>query len=141
MVLRTSSSHEEGCARQWSVATQSFTGENGRVTQLHGVRLAWTDPDGSGRREMVEVADSRFTLDADLVLLAMGFLHPVRTGLLDDLGVELDPRGNVVAGDDYMTTVDGVFTAGDMHRGASLVVWAIAEGRKAAAGIHRYLRR
>jgi glutamate synthase (NADPH/NADH) small chain len=140
MVLRTSSSHEEGCARQWSVATKSFTGNSGRVTHLHGVRLEWSEPTENGRREMLEVADSEFTMEVDLVLLAMGFVHPVRTGLLDDLGVKLDPRGNVAIDGHYQSSVEGVFAAGDMHRGASLVVWAIAEGRHAAAGIDRYLR-
>jgi glutamate synthase (NADPH) small chain len=140
MVLRTSSSHEEGCARQWSVATKSFTGIDGRVNQLHGVRLEWSEPTENGRREMLEVADSEFTMEVDLVLLAMGFVHPVRTGLLEDLGVKLDPRGNVAINDDYRCSVEGVFAAGDMHRGASLVVWAIAEGRNAADGIDRYLR-
>jgi glutamate synthase (NADPH/NADH) small chain len=139
MVLRTSSSHEEGCARQWSVATKSFSGNGGRVTHLHGVRLEWSEPTENGRREMLEVADSEFTMEVDLVLLAMGFVQPVRTGLLDDLGVRLDPRGNVTIDENYQSSVEGVFAAGDMHRGASLVVWAIAEGRHAAAGIDRYL--
>jgi len=140
MVLRTSTSHDEGCSRQWSVATQRFTGNDGRVTHLHGVRLAWSDPDENGRREMVEIADSELTMEVDLVLLAMGFLHPVHTGLVEGLGVDLDPRGNVQVDDNYQTTVETVFAAGDMHRGASLVVWAIAEGRQAAAAIDRYLR-
>jgi glutamate synthase (NADPH/NADH) small chain len=140
MVLRTSSSHEEGCSRQWSVATQSFTGNGGQVTHLHGIRLAWSDPGDNGRREMIGVPDSEFAMEADLVLLAMGFVQPVRTGLLDDLGVALDARGNVALDDALMSSVDGVFAAGDMHRGASLVVWAIAEGRHAAAGVDRYLR-
>jgi len=140
MVLRTSTSHDEGCSRQWSVATQQFTGTDGRVTHLHGVRLAWSDPDDNGRRQMVEVADSEFTMDVDLVLLAMGFLRPVHAGLIDGLGVALDGRGNVQVDEHYRTSVDNVFAAGDMHRGASLVVWAIAEGRQAAAAIDRYLR-
>ncbi len=140
MVLRTSTSHDEGCSRQWSVATQRFTGKDGRVTHLHGVRLAWNDPDERGRRQMVEIADSEFTMEVDLVLLAMGFLHPVHTGLVEGLGVELDDRGNVAVDDHYQTSVKSVFAAGDMHRGASLVVWAIAEGRQAAAAIDTQLR-
>jgi len=140
MVLRTSTSHDEGCSRQWSVATQQFTGNDGRVTHLHGVRLAWSDPDEHGRREMVEIADSEFTMEVDLVLLAMGFLRPVHAGLVEGLGVELDPRGNVAVDDRYQTSVETVFAAGDMHRGASLVVWAIAEGRQAAAAIDTQLR-
>ncbi|HEX9591856.1 MAG TPA: glutamate synthase subunit beta [bacterium] len=140
MVLRTSSSHEEGCARQWSVATRTFAGNDGRVTHLHGVRLEWSEATENGRREMLEVADSEFAMEVDLVLLAMGFVHPVRTGLLEDLRVKLDPRGNVAIDGNYQSSVEGVFAAGDMHRGASLVVWAIAEGRKAAAAVDRYLR-
>ncbi|RMF87462.1 MAG: glutamate synthase subunit beta [Nitrospirae bacterium] len=140
MVLRTSTSHEEGCAREWSVATKSFSGSGGRVTHLHGVRVEWTEPDESGRREMVEVPDSAFTLEVDLVLLAMGFLHPERKGLLEQLGVALDARGNVAVDGRFRTSVERVYAAGDMHRGASLVVWAIAEGRQAAAAIDADVR-
>ncbi len=140
MVLRTSTSHDEGCSRQWSVATKQFTGKDGRVTHLHGVRLAWNEPDESGRRQMVEIADSELTMEVDLVFLAMGFLHPVHTGLVEGLGVALDERGNVAVDDHYQTSVKSVFAAGDMHRGASLVVWAIAEGRQAAAAIDAQLR-
>ncbi len=134
MQLRTESSHEEGGIREWSVSTVKFTGdEHGNVTQLHGVRV--------GAPPAFEpIAGSEFTLDADLVLLAMGFLGPVRNGLLDQLEVKLDARGNVFTDDAYMTSVPGVFAAGDMRRGQSLVVWAIAEGRKAAKGINRFLR-
>jgi len=140
MVLRTSTSHDEGCSRQWSVATHRFTGKDGRVTHLHGVRLAWSDPDENGRREMVEIADSEFTMEVDLVLLAMGFLRPVHAGLIEGLGVDLDGRGNVAVDDHFQTSIDKVFAAGDIHRGASLVVWAIAEGRQAAAAIDAQLR-
>jgi glutamate synthase (NADPH/NADH) small chain len=133
MQLRTESSHEEGGIRDWSVATTSFTGdEYGNVKQLHAARVGHVprfDP----------IPGTEFTLDADLVLLAMGFLGPVKPGLLDSLGVKLDIRGNVHAGDNYMTSVPGVFAAGDMRRGQSLVVWAIAEGRNAARGIDQYL--
>ena len=140
MVLRTSTSHNEGCSRQWSVATHRFTGKDGRVTHLHGVRLAWSDPDENGRREMVEIADSEFTMEVDLVLLAMGFLRPVHAGLIEGLGVDLDGRGNVAVDGHFQTSIDKVFAAGDIHRGASLVVWAIAEGRQAAAAIDAQLR-
>jgi glutamate synthase (NADPH/NADH) small chain len=133
MQLRTESSHEEGGIRDWSIATTRFTGdEQGNVKRLHAMRV------GPPPR-FEPVPGSEFTLDADLVLLAMGFLGPVRSGLLDSLGVKLDSRGNVQAGENYMTSVPGVFAAGDMRRGQSLVVWAIAEGRNAARGIDEYL--
>jgi glutamate synthase (NADPH/NADH) small chain len=98
------------------------------------------EKDAQGKTRMVEVPDSEFDLDVDLVLLAMGFTGPEKPGLLTDLGVGLEPRGNVAVNADYMTNVDGVFAAGDAKRGASLIVWAIAEGRKAAAGLERYLK-
>jgi len=133
MQLRIESSHEEGGVRDWGVATTRFTGdENGRVKQLHAVRVG--PPPGFEAEP-----GSEFAIDADLVLLAMGFLGPVKNGMIDGLGVALDPRGNVAADANYMSSVPGVFAAGDMRRGQSLVVWAIAEGRKAAAGIDRFL--
>jgi glutamate synthase (NADPH/NADH) small chain len=133
MQLRTESSHEEGGIRDWSIATTRFTGdEQGNVKQLHAMRV------GPPPR-FEPVPGTEFTLDADLVLLAMGFLGPVRSGLLDSLGVKLDSRGNVQAGENYMTSIPGVFAAGDMRRGQSLVVWAIAEGRNAARGVDEYL--
>jgi len=133
MQLRTESSHEEGGIREWSVATASFTGdEAGNVRQLHAVRVG-PPP------KFEAVAGSEFTIDADLVLLAMGFLGPVKNGLLESLEVKLDARGNVQANENYMTSVPGVFAAGDMRRGQSLVVWAITEGRHAARGVDRYL--
>jgi glutamate synthase (NADPH/NADH) small chain len=133
MQLRTESSHEEGGVRDWSVSTVKFTGDaEGNVRELHGVRVG---PPPHFR----PMPGTEFTLDADLVLLAMGFLGPVRGGLLDGLGVELDARGNVDTDERHMTSVPGVFAAGDMRRGQSLVVWAIAEGRKAARGIDLYL--
>jgi glutamate synthase (NADPH/NADH) small chain len=132
MQLRIESSHEEGGTRDWSVNTVKFTGdESGNVKQLHAVRV-------SPKLEPLPGTD--FTLDADLVLLAMGFTGPVKNGMIEQLGVALDGRGNVAANTDYMSSVPGVFAAGDMRRGQSLVVWAIAEGRKAAEGINRYLR-
>ena len=136
--LRTSSSQEEGCERDWEVATKSVEGENGQVTQINCIRVKWTQVEG--RWQMAEIAGSEFTLKADLVLLAMGFVHPVQDGMLNDLGVEFDGRGNVLANTEaYQTSVDKVFTAGDMRRGQSLVVWAIREGRQAARSVDQFL--
>ena len=137
--LRTSSSHIEGCERDWSVATKSVAGKDGRVTGLNMVRTEWTQSN-DGRWKMSEVEDSEFVINADLVLLAMGFIHPVHNGLVKDLGVELDNRGNVAATEiDYQTTVENVFVCGDSRRGQSLVVWAIREGRQAARAVDEYL--
>ena len=135
--LRTSSSQEEGCTREWSVLTKHFSGDNGKVEKLHCVRVEWVRDD-KGTMTMREIPGSEFDLEADLVLLAMGYVHPVHRGMLEELGVELDSRGNVKA-DDYRTSVQGVFTAGDMHRGQSLVVWAIREGRQAARAVDEFL--
>jgi len=136
--LRTSSSQEEGCARDWCVATKRFEGENGRVTRAICARVEWKQEDG--RWMMNEIPGSEFELRVDLVLLAMGFVHPVHEGMLQELGVDLDERGNVKADTlDYKTSVDKVFTAGDMRRGQSLVVWAIREGRQAARAVDEYL--
>jgi len=133
MQLRTESSHEEGGKREWAIATTKFSGdEQGNVKQLHAVRVG-PPP------KFEPVPGTEITLDVDLVLLAMGFLGPVRNGMLDQLGVKLDPRGNVAVGDDWMSSVPGVFAAGDMRRGQSLVVWAISEGRQAAKSVDRYL--
>jgi len=136
MQLRSESSHEEGGIREWSVNTKSFTGDgHGNVKKLHGIRLEWT-PD----RKFKEVPGSEFELDVDLVLLAMGFLGPVQEGLVKDLGLELDARQNIKADEKtYATSVPGVFAAGDARRGQSLVVWALAEGRKAARAVDQYL--
>ena len=139
MQLRSSHAHEEGCQREWSVSTTKFSGRDGRVAKLHAVRVEF-QKDDQGRTRMVEMPNTAFDLDVDLVLLAMGFVGPEKRGLLTDLGVQLDARGNVAVNADYMTNVEGVFAAGDMKRGASLIVWAIAEGRKAAAGLERYLK-
>ena len=134
MQLRVESSHEEGGVRDWSIATQKFTGdEQGNVKQLHGIRVG-PPP------KFEAIPGTEFTLEADLVLLAMGFTGPVRNGMLEQFGVVLDPRGNVATDDQYATSVHGVFAAGDMRRGQSLVVWAIAEGRKAAASVDTYLK-
>jgi glutamate synthase (NADPH/NADH) small chain len=133
MQLRVEGAHEEGGVREWSIATTHFTGdEHGNVKQLHGVRVG-PPP------KFEKIPGSEFSMDVDLVLLAMGFTGPIRNGLLDKLGVAIDNRGNVSADENYMTSVPGVFAAGDMRRGQSLVVWAIAEGRKAARGVDLYL--
>jgi glutamate synthase (NADPH/NADH) small chain len=134
MQLRVESSHEEGGMRMWSIATTRFSGdEQGRVKKLHAVQVG-PPP------KFEPMPGTEFTLDAELVLLAMGFLGPVRNGLLDQLGVTLDARGNVQAEfGKHSTSVPGVFAAGDARRGQSLVVWAIAEGRKAARAIDEYL--
>jgi glutamate synthase (NADPH/NADH) small chain len=131
--LRTESAHEEGGSRDWAVATTRFTGDaNGNVKQLHAVRVG-PPP------KFEPVSGTEFTLDVDLVLIAMGFLGPVRNGMLEALGVKLDARGNVEGDANYMTSVPGVFAAGDMRRGQSLVVWAITEGRRAARGVDEFL--
>jgi glutamate synthase (NADPH/NADH) small chain len=137
--LRTSSSQEEGCERDFAVATKRAIGKDGRVTALECVRLEWiAGPDG--RMQISEIAGSEFELKADLVLLAMGFVGPRRAGLVEQGGVELDPRGNVKASvADYRTSVPSVFTCGDMRRGQSLVVWAIREGRQAARAVDEHL--
>jgi glutamate synthase (NADPH/NADH) small chain len=138
MILRTSSAHEEGGIRDWCISTKAFSGENGKVKKLHGVKIECVT-DESGRRQMREIPGSEFELEVDLVLLAMGFLHPQKEGLLADLSVELDARGNVQADKNYATSVPGVFACGDMRRGQSLIVWAIMEGREAARGVDAYL--
>jgi len=131
--LRTETSHEEGGIREWGVNSVKFTGDaEGNLKQLHAVRVG---PPPT----FTPVEGSEFTLDVDLVLLAMGFLGPVRSGMIEQFGVALDGRGNVAANADYQTSVENIFAAGDMRRGQSLVVWAISEGRKAAAAVDRYL--
>ncbi|MFO1015230.1 MAG: glutamate synthase subunit beta [Caulobacteraceae bacterium] len=137
--LRTSSSHEEGAERDFAVLTKRAIGSNGQIEGLECVRVEWVaGPDG--RQSMQEVAGSEFTLKADLVLLAMGFLGPRKDGLVTDAGVELDPRGNVKATmEDYKTSRPKVFSCGDMRRGQSLVVWAIREGRQCARAVDEFL--
>ncbi len=134
MQLRTSHAHEEGCDRQWSVSTTKFSGHNGHVTKLHAQRVSFENG------KFTPVPGTDFEMAVDLVLLAMGFTGPVKNGLLDGLGVKYDARGNVAADENYMSSVDGVFAGGDVRRGASLIVWAIAEGRKMAAAVDKYLR-
>lgn len=139
-IERTSTSHEEGCKRIYSVLTKELVGENGVVKKLKGIELEWSDPDAkTGRRNMKEIEGSEFELDADLVLLAMGFTGPKSEAFTQDIGIELDARSNIQANTQYMTNVDGIFAAGDMRRGQSLVVWAISEGRKAAKSVTKYL--
>ncbi len=134
MQLRTSHAHEEGCDRQWSVSTTRFSGDNGHVARLHAHQVSFD------RGKFIPVAGTEFDIEVDLVLLAMGFTGPVKNGLLDSLGVEYDARGNVSVDQNFMTSKEGIFAAGDTKRGASLIVWAISEGRKAAAGIDAYLK-
>jgi glutamate synthase (NADPH/NADH) small chain len=137
-IFRVSSAHEEGGKRDFCVSTQRCSGANGKVERLHAIRVEFV-PDGKGGQRMQEIPGSEFEIPADLVLLAMGFLGPEKNGVVAQLGVELTPRGNVAANADKMTSVPGVFTAGDMTRGQSLIVWAIMEGRQAARGIDQYL--
>src|SRR5437868_4107028 len=135
MQLRIEGAHEEGGTREWSIATTKFTGDaNGNVKQLHGIKVG-PPP------KFEPIQGTEFVMDCDLALLAMGFTGPVRNGMIEQLGVKLDARGNVETGADYMSSVASVFAAGDMRRGQSLVVWAIAEGRKAAAAMDDYLNR
>jgi glutamate synthase (NADPH/NADH) small chain len=132
LILVTSSSHEEGGDRDWCILTKKITGENGQVKHVHCVRIEWEKDEATGRMNMKEVEGSEFTLDADLVLLAMGFVHPEHD-IVDQLGLEKDERGNIKAAyGDYQTSDEKVFVAGDARRGQSLVVWAIHEGREAA---------
>jgi glutamate synthase (NADPH/NADH) small chain len=134
MQLRTEAAHEEGGIRDWSIATTKFTGdENGNVKQLHALRVG-------APPKFEPIPGTEFPMDADLVLIAMGFLGSVRNGMIEQLGVQLDNRGNVATDQNYMSSVPGVFAAGDMRRGQSLVVWAISEGRQAAAGVDAYLQ-
>ena len=135
MQLRVESSHEEGGLRDWSISTVGFTGDaQGRVQKLHAVRVGLAP-------EFAPVPGSELTLDADLVLLAMGFTGPTKSGPIEQLGLVLDGRGNVATDSSYMSSVPGVFAAGDMRRGQSLIVWAIAEGRKPAAGVDSWLNK
>jgi glutamate synthase (NADPH/NADH) small chain len=139
MTMRSSSSHEEGVVREFSVNTVRFSGDaKGNVKKLHGVHLRWK-LDEHGQKRMEQVPGSEFELDADLVLLAMGFVGPERSPLLSGLGVELTERGSVKVNGNYMTSLPGVFSCGDMRRGQSLVVWAIWEGRECARGVDAFL--
>jgi glutamate synthase (NADPH/NADH) small chain len=145
MIYRTSSAHEEAekvidpKIRDFSINTKAFTGANGVLKKLHGIRLEWTKDAVTGRPTMKEIAGSEFELDCDLCFLAMGFLGPEKEGAIEQLGLKLDQRGNVIADENYMTSTPGVFAAGDLRRGQSLVVWAISEGRQAARGVDEFL--
>ncbi len=136
---RDGSSHREGGERRWAVQTKEFLGENGRVTGLKAVEVEWQDPEGTGRAVPVEKEGTEFTVGTDLVLLAMGFVGPGRNRLVEQLDLELDSRGFVRKDDNGMTSTPGVFVAGDMYQGASLVVRAIQDGKETAQGVMRYL--
>lgn len=136
--LKTSTSHEEGCIREWCIATKKLEGKGGKVTKLHGVRVQW-EKDANGRFVMKEIEGSEFEQKADLILIAMGFTNPIYEGMLKELAVDLDNRGNVLTNNKYMTSVEGVFAAGDMRTGQSLVVRALSEGLKAAEAVDEYL--
>jgi len=139
LLLKTSSSHQEGGERHWAVLTKRFIGRDGSVKKLSCVRVEFSEAEGKACPVMREVTGSEFGIEADLVILAVGFLHPEHSGLLSGINVEFDERGNVKTGEDYMTSVKKVFSAGDMRRGQSLVVWAISEGRSCAYAIDKYL--
>lgn len=146
-IFRVSTSHEEANFKEgkekiteYCVSTKKFSGINGNVSKVHGVHIRFGDPDPkTGRQPITEVPGSEFELDIDLVLLAMGFVHPIHEGMIKELGVALDERGNVACDKNKMTNVEGIFVAGDMTRGQSLVVWAIAEGREAARGVDQFI--
>lgn len=140
LVERISTSHQEGCKREYAVMTRAFVGENGIVKKIKATRIKFGTKDATGRRQMNEIPNSEFEINADLVLLAMGFLGSNKNNLLEELNIKLDQRSNVSTNSDYMTNIDGVFAAGDMRRGQSLVVWAISEGRKAAQSVDSYLK-
>ncbi len=140
LMLRTSTSHEEGCERDWAITTKKITGKDGKAHEVHCARVEWTLDKATGQYSMKELPGSEFVIQADLVLLAMGFVHVEHSKLLTDLGVQYDARGNVQTNGNYMSSVPGVFAAGDTVRGASLVVWAISQGRQAAEAINLYLK-
>jgi glutamate synthase (NADPH/NADH) small chain len=139
LLLKTSSSHQEGVERQWSILTKKFTGEKGRVTGLDCVKVEFINENNAGGPVMKEIPGSQFQIEADLVLLAIGFLHPQHRGLVEELCLNLDKRGNIKTDVDFMSSIKGVFSAGDCHYGQSLVVRAIREGRAAAHCMDKYL--
>jgi len=139
ILLKTTSSHEEGGGREWAVLTKKFIGEGGIVKKASCVKLDFSQKDEKNCPVMKEIPGSEFEIEADLVILAIGFVHPEHSTLLKELGVEFDQRGNVKTDDNYMASGKGIFAAGDMRRGQSLVVWAISEGRRAAYNIDKYL--
>lgn len=138
LLLKTSSSHEEGGKRQWSVLTKKFIGDT-NVKKIQCIEVAFSKDKNGVCPIMKEISGSNFEIEADLVLLAIGFIHPEQSALIQELGVKLDPQGNIKTNDNFMTSINKVFAAGDAHRGQSLVVWAIAEGRRAAYAIDTYL--
>lgn len=138
MILKTSSSHEEGCTRRWLLDTRKFIGKDGHVNEVEIEEVSWEKDAETGRMNLVH-SGKKEVIPAQLVLLAMGFTNPVAEGLLEQLGVEKDQRGNVKVGGNQQSSVEKVFAAGDASTGASLVVKCIASGRKAAQGIHDYL--
>jgi glutamate synthase (NADPH/NADH) small chain len=141
MILKTSSSHEEGAERDWAIATKAFVGdENGNLKALRIVDLEWKILEDGRPANFVEIAGTEREIPCELALLAMGFVHPQHNGMIDELGVELDERGNVKATEkDYQTNISKIFTCGDMRRGQSLVVWAISEGRECARKADEFL--
>lgn len=139
MLLKSSTSHEEGAERQWAVLTKKFLGKDNRVTKLSCVKVEFPGKDSKGCPVMKEVPGSEFEIEADLVVLALGFLHPEKQGPIEGLKLELDARGNVKTDENFMTSQKGVFAGGDMHSGQSLIVRAVSEGRKAAHYIDKYL--
>ena len=140
MLLKTTSSHEEGSVRKWAVSTKRFEGVDGKVTKAVCVEVDFSTKDNNGRPVMKEIEGSEFELEADLILLAVGFVHPEHTGIVKEFSLKLDNRGNIETDSNYMTSTKKIFSAGDMRRGQSLVVWAINEGRSAAEKIHDFLR-
>ncbi len=140
LILRTSTSHEEGCERDWAITTKQFAGKDGKVHEAHCVRVQWELDKATGQYSMKEIPGSEFVLQTDLVLLAMGFVHVEHCKLLTGLGVQFDARGNVQTNGSYMSSVPSVFAAGDTVRGASLVVWAISQGRQVAQAIDSFLK-
>jgi len=139
-ILRTSSSHEEGCERCWAIMTKKFIGETGQVKKLLCSRVDFSEKDEKGCAVMKEIPGSEFEIKVDVVLLALGFLHPEHSGIINELGLELDNRGNVKTDEKFMTSQKGVFAAGDARRGQSLIVWAVDEGIKAAESIGSFLK-
>lgn len=140
-VDRVSTSHEEGCKRVFSVLSKEFIGSKNKIQKIKIARVEFENPDPkTGRRNMVEIPDSEFEVEADLVLLAMGFTGPIKSNLIDELDIKLTNRNNIETDNNYMTNIEGIFAAGDMRRGQSLVVWAINEGRAVATSVDDYLK-
>ncbi|PIU40915.1 MAG: glutamate synthase [Candidatus Omnitrophica bacterium CG07_land_8_20_14_0_80_42_15] len=138
-ILKTSTSHEEGGERHWAVLTKRFIGEKGCVKKVSCVKIEFSKENGKNCQVMKEIPGTEFEIEADLVILAIGFMHPERGGLLNDLGLELDNRGNIKTDEKYITSIKNIFSAGDARRGQSLIVWAISEGRRSAYCIDKYL--